>query len=106
MNWKTALFAVAIGWIMVNAAGLVMATAAGEPGHAGVHIVVAGALAVAAWFLRPGRQKPKAAIMPPPRVEALTDEIDRLQRELDEAQRGRDFAEQLLQRRPDPPAPH
>jgi hypothetical protein len=101
---KWVLIAVALAWALVNAAGLVMAVAEREPIHAGVHLVVAVGLVIGAYMLkRTIRPKPSAQVSAGPSPHVLTDEIDRLQRELDEAQRGRDFAEQLLKKRADPP---
>ena len=101
---KKFFFAVAIAWLLVNLAGLGIAARDGEPGHAGVHLLIAAALGVVAWYLRPRRRKATPEIQPAPPLATLTDEIDRLQRELDEAQRGRDFAEDLLHRRNPPDA--
>ena len=105
---RIVLFAVAIGWVLVNAWGLVYAVAVGEAPHAGVHILLLLASAVAARFLwrwRPGKKQRPAEIASAPTDMLLTDEIDRLQRELDEAQKSRDFAEELLRKRQGPSQP-
>ena len=101
---KWALIAAALAWSLINAAGLVMAARVGEPMHALVHLVAIVGLTGAAYFLKRSiRSKPSAAIHTPPETHILADEVHRLQRELDEAQRGRDFAEQLLNKKTDRP---
>ena len=101
---KWALIAAALAWALVNAAGLVMAVRVGEPIHALVHfIAVAGLVGGAFYLKRSIRRKPATATHTPPETHVLVDEVHRLQRELDEAQRGRDFAEQLLNKKADPP---
>jgi hypothetical protein len=101
---KWALIAAALAWSLINAAGLVMAARVGEPMHALVHLVAIVGLTGAAYFLKRSiRGKPSAAIHTPPETHILADEVHRLQRELDEAQRGRDFAEQLLNKKTDRP---
>jgi hypothetical protein len=101
---KWALIAAALAWSLINAAGLVMAARMGEPIHALVHLVAVVALVGAAYFLkRTIRTKSGPAIQTPPETHILADEVHRLQRELDEAQRGRDFAEQLLNKKTDRP---
>jgi uncharacterized small protein (DUF1192 family) len=104
---RVALILAAIGWVVVNAWGLIYAVAVGEGPHAGVHIVLLAASAVAAaalWRWKPKKKQP-AEVTAGTRNELLADEIDRLQRELDEARKGRDFAEELLRQRPDPSQP-
>jgi hypothetical protein len=104
---RIVLIAVAIGWVIINAWGLIYAVAVDEAPHAGIHILLLLAAAVAARFLwrwKPGK-KPQPAQVAGPRTDILADEIDRLQRELDEAQKSRDFAEELLRKRPGPSQP-
>ena len=101
---KWALIAAALAWSLINAAGLVMAARMGEMMHALVHLAAIVGLTGAAYFLkRTIRTKPVSAIHTPPETHILADEVHRLQRELDEAQRGRDFAEQLLKKKTDRP---
>src|SRR5688572_27686464 len=101
---KWALIAAALAWSLVNAAGLVMAARVGEPMHALVHLVAIVGLTGAAYFLkRSTRGRPPPSIHTPPETHILAAEVHRRQRELDEAQRGRDFAEQLLNKKTDRP---
>ncbi len=95
---KTVLFVVAIGWTLINLGGLAWAIFESEPLHAGIHFVLTGAFAAAAYLLRPRRGVKQQE----PAVAALEDEIDELQRKLNEKQEGLDFAEQLLTKRPEP----
>lgn len=73
--------------------------------HSVVHVMVTVFLAIAAYFLMPRRGKPRPETAATPPTALLADEIDRLQRELDEAQKSRDFAEELLRKRQGPSQP-
>ena len=96
MNIRRVLAAVALAWVAVNAAGLVIALRNREGMHSLTHAVLIVVLAgAAAWLWRRPRA-PQSAALPDPRVDMLHDEISHLQRELDEAKQRRDFAEQLL----------
>jgi hypothetical protein len=101
------LILAAIGWVVVNAWGLIYALVMGERPHAMVHVVLLLASAVAAawlWRWKPKKKQP-ADVPAGSRNDLLAEEIDRLQRELDETRQSRDFAEELLRERPDRPQP-
>ena len=108
MDFKTLvkgfLFAAAIGWALLNIAGLFMALGQGAGfAHLGTHIVLAIGLLIAAYFLRPWKRRPapiQPAIGGDKRIEVLESEVSDLQRQLNETQRGLDFAEQLLKQQP------
>ena len=95
MKLRAVLLAITIAWTLVNVGGLGIAVAEGELDHSLVHAVLALGFGAWAWYLR--RKKPQA-VAAAPDVLALQDEIDTLQRQLQEKQEGLDFAEQLLAR--------
>ena len=100
---KLALFIGAVGWALINIAGIPMALASGgSAAHLAVHVVLAVVFSGAAWLLRPrfGRSAPVAHASGDARVDVLEDEVSDLQRQIDEAQRGLEFTEQLLKQRP------
>src|SRR5690349_24011475 len=96
MNIRRILAAVALAWVAVNAAGLVIALRNREGMHSLTHAVLVVVLAGAAAWLWRKPHAPQSIALPDARVDMLHDEINHLQRELDEAKQGRDFAEQLL----------
>ena len=98
MKLRVVLFAIKLAWTLVNVGGLGLAIAEGELQHSIVHAVLALGFGAWAWYLR--GKKPQAP--PAQEVVALQDEIDALQRQLQEKQEGLDFAEQLLARRVKP----
>jgi hypothetical protein len=89
------LAAAAVAWALVNLGGMGFALVQGEMMHGGVHGALAVVLAVAAGWLWRKPASPQREI----RVDMLEDEVSDLQRQLNEAQQGRDFAEQLLAQR-------
>ncbi|MGQ0561841.1 MAG: hypothetical protein ACT443_08215 [Gemmatimonadota bacterium] len=95
---KRVLFPVAIAWAVLNVGGAGYAAYLAEPVHAGVHGAVAIAFGIVAYWLR----RPSAGRVRDTRVAVLEDEVSDLQRQLDQAREERDFAERLLERRPDP----
>ena len=89
------LAAAAVAWALVNLVGMGFALMQGEMAHAGVHGVLTVVLSVAAgWLWRKPRSPQREA-----RVDMLEEEVSDLQRQLNEAQESRDFAEQLLAQR-------
>lgn len=94
---------VAIVLSIVNAAGLIMAVAAGEPMHALGHIVAA--VLLARWLRRMRGSDDAARLESPSQIEALETEVDSLRRELTEAQERLDFAERMMAQRPVTPRP-
>ena len=94
---------VAIVLTILNAGGLIMAVAAGEPMHALGHIV-AGVL-LARWLRRMRASDGAARLESSSKIEALEDEVDGLRRELTEAQERLDFAERMMAQRPATPRP-
>ena len=110
MDFKTLvkgfLFAAAIGWALLNIAGLFMALGQGAGiAHLSTHIVLAVGLSIVAFFLRPWkrpREPVERTIAGDKRIEVLESEVSDLQRQLNETQRGLDFTEQLLKQQPPP----
>jgi hypothetical protein len=96
MNIRRILAAVALGWLVVNAAGLFIALRNREGMHSLTHAVLIVVLAGAAAWLWHKPRTPKATALPDPRVDLLHDEINHLQRELTETKQGLAFAEELL----------
>lgn len=92
---------VAIVLSILNAGGLIMAVAAGEPMHALGHIVAA--VLLARWLRRMRERDGAARLESPSQIEALEAEVDGLRRELTEAQERLDFAERMMAQRPATP---
>jgi Flp pilus assembly protein TadB len=100
--WRI-LAVVSFGWFLVNAYGLAWAALNGEGMHSLVHAVLTVALAAAAVFLWRMAPRSKARAqrqaLPDAQVEQLNEEINSLQRQLDETRESLTFAEQLLAKR-------
>ena len=96
--WRT----VAIGLSAVNLAGVGMAAAASEAGHAALHAALAlvfGLWAQRSWQAAARRGEfgsTDPGAIEPGRLEALEEGLANMQRELSEAQERLDFAERLL----------
>ena len=102
---KTFFFLAAIGWGLLNVAGLFMAQMQDAGwAHLGTHIGLAAALFAVAYFIRPWKKarKPIAPGYRDERLEVLENEVSHLQKELNETRRSLDFTEQLLAKKPDP----
>jgi hypothetical protein len=102
---KTFFFLAAIGWGLLNVAGLFMAQMQDAGwAHLGTHIGLAVLLFGVAYFIRPWKKSPKPAepALRDARLEVLENEVSHLQKELHETKRSLDFTEQLLAQKNEP----
>ncbi len=98
MTFKPALwFPIAGVLTVVNVAAIGFAAAAPEPLHAVTHGAIAVAFAVWAQRLRVA---PRESQQPQVRLDVLEGEVNDLRRRLRQTQEGLDFAERLLEQRP------
>ena len=85
---------------VINLVGAGFAVGQGEPGHAAIHVALAGAFGLWAQRLRPRRGG--SELQPGlEALEALEAEVSKLRQELSEAQERLDFAERLLAQGPE-----
>jgi hypothetical protein len=99
MTFKPGIwYPIAVALSVINVAGAALAARSAEPLHATIHVALALAFGLWAGRLRPG---PGGGSEFPARLEALEAEVDKLGRELSEAQERLDFAERVLAQRPE-----
>lgn len=98
MTFKPAIWhPIAVALSALNLVGAGFALSPPEPWHAMAHVVLAVAFGFWARRLRQGAGEAADET----RLEALSDEVNSLRRELSEAQERIDFAERLLAQRPE-----
>ena len=101
MTFKPAIwYPIAAVLSVINLVGAGFAVGQGEPGHAAIHVALAGAFGLWAQRLRPRRGG--SELRPGlEALEALEAEVSKLRQELSEAQERLDFAERLLAQGPE-----
>ena len=101
MTFKPAIwYPIAAVLSVINLVGAGFAVGQAEPGHAAIHVALAGAFGLWAQRLRPrrgGRELQPGLEA----LEALEAEVSKLRQELSEAQERLDFAERLLAQGPE-----
>ena len=98
MTFKPAIwYPIAAVLSVINLVGAGFAVGQAEPGHAAIHVALAGAFGLWAQRLRPRRGGSELQ----PGLEALEAEVSKLRQELSEAQERLDFAERLLAQGPE-----
>ena len=98
MTFKPAIwYPIAAVLSVINLVGAGFAVGQAEPGHAAIHVALAGAFGLWAQRLRPRRGGSELQ----PGLAALEAEVSKLRQELSEAQERLDFAERLLAQGPE-----
>ena len=106
MTFKPAIwYPIAAVLSVINLVGAGFAVGQAEPGHAAIHVALAGAFGLWAQRLRQGPggselQGPAGSELQT-RLEAFEAEVSKLRQELSETQERLDFAERLLAQGPE-----